>query len=104
MRKLQAEELYGFDWPLDMYAVIYFDQFGNAVTGIRAGNIGHDMLLRFNDTEVSYARTFATAATGQPFWYLNSMGLVEIAVNQSSAQEKLAISIGLPVSVGQKTG
>jgi len=104
MQQLRIEDLDGMDWPMNLHAVIYFDQFGNAVTGIRAGTISQDALLIVNDTQISYARTFATVDTSQLFWYINSMGLVEFAVNQGSAQENLAISIGLPVSISNKSG
>jgi S-adenosylmethionine hydrolase len=38
---------------------------------------------------------------GQPFWYANSSGLVEIAVNGGSAAAQLGLALGTPVAVEQ---
>jgi len=42
--------------------------------------------------------TFSDAAPGQAFWYENSQGLTEIAVNRGSAAAILKLSIGDAVS------
>ena len=104
LQSLASEGLHGMDWPAENYSVIYFDQFGNSVTGIRGTSLTPDMLLHINETKIDYARTFASVPAGQLFWYSNSMGLVEVAVNQGSAREKLAISLNFPISVSKKTG
>lgn len=101
---MAIDGLHGMDWPTENYSVIYFDQFGNAVTGIHGTSLTPDILLYVNETKIHYARTFATVPAGQLFWYINAMGLVEVAVNQGSAREKLAISLNFPVSVCKKTG
>ena len=41
-----------------------------------------------------YARVFAEAAEGEAFWYENSQGLVEIALNCGSAARLLDLKIG----------
>ena len=103
-KSLPVDQLHGRDWPAESYSVIYFDQFGNVVTGIRGSSLTPDVLLQVKETTIQYGRTFAAVPEGQLFWYDNSMGLVEIAVNQGSAREKLAISLNFPVSVSKKTG
>ncbi|WP_114088913.1 S-adenosyl-l-methionine hydroxide adenosyltransferase family protein [Thalassospira profundimaris] len=70
------------DWPDDLAEVIYIDGYGNAMTGLRAS---HDRatasILTLGDMEITRARTFSDVPAGQVFWYENSFGLVEIAVN-----------------------
>jgi S-adenosyl-L-methionine hydrolase (adenosine-forming) len=43
---------------------------------------------------VSYARTFSEMQAGEPFWYENANGLVEIAMKEASAAKKLSLAIG----------
>ena len=43
--------------------------------------------------------TFSAVAEGEAFWYVNSNGLVEIAVNRGRADRALGLAIGSPVSV-----
>ncbi len=40
------------------------------------------------------ARTFSDRLPGAAFWYENSNGLVEIAVNQGHADHELGLAIG----------
>jgi S-adenosylmethionine hydrolase len=48
--------------------------------------------------EIPHARVFADAAPGAAFWYENSSGLVEIAVNQGDAARALALTVVTPVA------
>jgi S-adenosyl-L-methionine hydrolase (adenosine-forming) len=45
------------------------------------------------------ARTFSERQPGTSFWYENSNGLAEIAVNQGRADRELGLSIGVPVEI-----
>jgi S-adenosylmethionine hydrolase len=45
------------------------------------------------------AATFAAVAEGEAFWYVNSNGLVEIAVNRGRADRSLGLAIGSAVAV-----
>jgi len=45
------------------------------------------------------ARTFGDLPAGCPFWYENSNGLAEIAVNRGCADRALGLEIGTPVAV-----
>lgn len=76
--------------------VIYIDHFGNCMTGI-SGASGKQ--LKVGDTVLDYAETFSDVQKGQPFWYFNSVGLVELAVNQGSAAEQLKLAVGDKVSM-----
>lgn len=82
------------DWPDDLAEVIYLDAFGNAMTGIRASTLDADDSLRVRGRDIAPARTFGEVAPGESFWYPNSCGLAEIAVNQGSAREHLGLSVG----------
>lgn len=94
-----------FDWverhnlPDDLYEVIYIDHFGNCMTGIRGDVINQESVFKIAEQEISRAETFANVKEGQAFWYVNSNGLVEIAVNQASAADSLDLSIGDPLDI-----
>jgi len=45
------------------------------------------------------ARTFSDVPPGEAFWYENSNGLAEIAVNVGRAADALQLVIGSPVAV-----
>ena len=45
------------------------------------------------------AVTFSDRPPGAAFWYENSNGLVEIAVNQGRADRDLGLAIGTPVEI-----
>jgi S-adenosylmethionine hydrolase len=78
----------------DLGEVIYVDHFGNLVTGLRAGNVPHNRDLVINGRAVRYARVFSEVGQGEVFWYENSLGLVELAVNSASAQQVLGLKPG----------
>ena len=86
-------------WPEDLYRIIYIDGFGNAVSGVRAAAAGEAAVLRIAGHELKRATTFSDVAVGEAFWYENSSGLVEIAVNQGSAAETLGIEVGTEISL-----
>ncbi|MBB5507701.1 SAM hydrolase/SAM-dependent halogenase family protein [Paraburkholderia atlantica] len=83
----------------DFAQVIYVDHYGNALTGLRAGTVPRSARLSIGDADVEYARVFSDVAAGQAFWYENSIGLVEIAVNGGSAATQLGVRVGDPVRV-----
>jgi S-adenosylmethionine hydrolase len=45
------------------------------------------------------ARTFSDLPPGGAFWYENSNGLAEIAVNQERADHALGLAIGTAVAI-----
>ena len=78
----------------DIGRVIYIDHFGNAMTGISGQGLDIDRRLRVAGRALPHAGIFADVAPGQAFWYVNALGLVEIAVNRGSASRCLGISGG----------
>ncbi len=95
-RPLEIEEMVGFDTSFKHNQIIYFDHFGNAMTGIRAGEIDEQRVISVNGRSLRYARTFSEASVGEAFWYKNSNGLVEFAVNCGSAASLLDLALGMP--------
>jgi S-adenosyl-L-methionine hydrolase (adenosine-forming) len=87
------------DWPDDLPQVLYIDHFGNAITGLRADRLAQDARLQIGDTTLARARTYSETGAGAGFWYENSNGLAEIAVNQGHAGATFNIAVGDPVCV-----
>jgi S-adenosylmethionine hydrolase len=81
-------------WPADLDRLIYFDAYGNGMTGrrYRPDLTGRNLMV--GDQALAEATTFGSVSPGTAFWYRNSIGLVEIAVNRSSARERLQLQIG----------
>jgi len=82
------------NWPDDLAQVIYLDHFGNAITGLRAAGLKPGQAVRVGGRNLTRARTFGAVSVGQAFWYENSNGLVEIAVNQGNAAQTLRLALG----------
>ena len=78
----------------DLPEIIYVDHYGNAHTGIRASGIPREARLAIGEQRLPYARVYSEAGAGTAFWYENSQGLVEIAVNCGSAAQLLGLNIG----------
>ena len=91
------------DWPDDLAEVIYIDGYGNAMTGLRASpdcdcDQAEGAVLVLGDLEIARARTFSDVPAGHVFWYENSFGLVEIAVNGGRADQLPGLEIGCPLT------
>lgn len=78
----------------DLPRIIYVDHYGNAWTGIRGGLVETTNLLTARNHPLAWRRTFSDAGKGEPFWYVNSVGLVEIAANRASAANLLGLKVG----------
>ncbi|HEY3919120.1 MAG TPA: SAM-dependent chlorinase/fluorinase [Stellaceae bacterium] len=88
------------DWPDDLAAIVYIDHYGNALTGLRAGAVPASATLVLGDkTRVIHGATFSAVPEGAAFWYENSNGLVEIAVNRGRADAALGLAIGSTFTV-----
>ena len=98
-RPLADTALRRTDWPDDLGEIVYVDHYGNALTGLRAAMAPAGARLTAAGRTLERARTFADLPLGAPFWYENSNGLAEIAVNQGRADQALGLSIGSPVEV-----
>lgn len=78
----------------DLPRIVYLDHYGNAWTGLRAELMAGSDFLEVKGTHLPYFRIFSEAGKGEVFWYRNSVGLVEIAANRSSAAAKLDLKVG----------
>jgi S-adenosyl-L-methionine hydrolase (adenosine-forming) len=87
------------DWPDDLAEIVYVDHFGNAMTGLRAAMLPPGARLSARKRPLERARTFGDRPRGGAFWYENSNGLAEIAVNQGRADHDLGLSVGAPVKI-----
>ncbi|HVO88697.1 MAG TPA: SAM-dependent chlorinase/fluorinase [Casimicrobiaceae bacterium] len=83
----------------DLAEIIYIDHYGNAMTGLRGSMVRDDVVIRLRDAELFHARVFADVPVGTAFWYVNSIGLVEIAANRASAAKLMDIDIGNAVEM-----
>jgi S-adenosylmethionine hydrolase len=85
-------------WPDDLFRVVYVDRYGNAVTGIRAGQLDVSRVIHVRGHALHAKRTFSDVPAGTPFWYENSSGLIELAVNRGRADEQLGAVVGVTIS------
>lgn len=81
-------------WPVDRAVVVYCDHYGNAMTGTRYRNDLANAGIRVNGRLLRRAETFCRVEEGEPFWYRNSLDLVEIAVNRGRADRVLGLTPG----------
>lgn len=87
------------DWPDDLAEIVYIDHYGNAMTGMRALSVPPGARLRIGGIAVPPAPTFSAMPPGAAFWYENSCGLAEIAVNLGRADVVLGLGLGSAVTV-----
>ncbi len=91
---VRASGLVGSDWPDELQRVVFLDVYGNLCTGLRASAVDEKVRFRVGDRLLDYARTFCAVSPGVAFWYENSFGLVEFAVNQGRADMLLGLVPG----------
>lgn len=87
------------DWPDDLAEIVYIDRFGNAMTGLRAALVPGRARLAAGGRTLARRRVFSDVPAGDAFWYENSNGLAEIAVNSGRADTALGLAIGTPVTI-----
>src|SRR5215472_1195311 len=87
------------DWPDDLCEIVYVDHFGNAMTGVRAAMLPPNARLASAGRIFERVRTFSDLPPGSAFWYENSNGLAEIAVNQGRADRDLGLATGSTVEI-----
>jgi len=84
---IAEEQVIGINWPDDLAKIVYVDHFGNLITGFRSQTVSERQIVRIGGRSIPFARTFSDVPPGSAFWYSNSNGLVEIAVNQGRADQ-----------------
>ncbi len=80
--------------PAPRPSVLWVDAFGNLVTSLKPPVGG----VRVGPTEIRLsARTYSDAPRGRLFWYVGSMGLVEVGLREDTAAGLLDAGPGTPV-------
>ena len=90
--KLQVE----FD-PGELPRVIYIDHYGNAWVGVR--NVPEDARVSAAGELFKHNESFGFVGKGEGFWFNNSAGLLELAVNRGNAAATYGLKVGDPVQV-----
>lgn len=81
----------------DLARVIYLDHYGNAWTGVRGAP--KDARVTAAGTLFRHSESFGLVGKGEGFWFVNSVGLLELAVNRGSAAAIYDLKVGDPVQV-----
>jgi len=89
----------GSDWPGALEEVVYVDHYGNAMTGLPADHLKDDAIIKTGAHVLHHAPVFAAADEGNPFWYRNSCGMIELAVNRGRADEVLELVVGSQLAI-----
>ena len=97
LTRIEPGAMVGADWSAELSSILYADGFGNLISGLNGAGRSTRQALIVASRRVPYARTFCEIAPGEPFWYENALGLVEIAVNQGRADHYLGLSPGDPI-------
>jgi S-adenosylmethionine hydrolase len=81
--------------------VLYIDHFGNLVTNVSSATLDampRNVTLRVRGLHLqAVAPSYAAVGPGQPVAVVNSWGLLEVAVRDGSARDRLGARIGDPV-------
>ncbi|OGI51399.1 MAG: hypothetical protein A2W42_00985 [Candidatus Muproteobacteria bacterium RIFCSPHIGHO2_01_60_12] len=88
-------------WPDDLAEILHIDHYGNGISGLRAESVPVSRAIRIGREVLKYAQVFSDVPPGTAFWYQNSNGLVEIAVNGGSAAVRLGFKPGDPLTLTQ---
>ena len=81
--------------PVEEPIVLWVDAFGNLVTSLRPPVAG----VRVGSATITHsARTYGEAEPGALFFYVGSMGLIEVGVREGRADTLLAVDPGTPVA------
>jgi S-adenosylmethionine hydrolase len=99
LQEIDAPPVVG-DWPEELAEIIYIDHYGNLVSGYRFRKLPQQVSISLNGIKVPYASTFSAVAAGEAFYYANSNGLLEIAVNQGNASKKFRAQMGDALLIG----
>jgi S-adenosyl-L-methionine hydrolase (adenosine-forming) len=81
----------------DLARVIYIDHYGNAWTGVRG--VLNDAHVSAAGEQFRHGESFGFVGKGEGFWFINSVGLLELAVNRGSAAVAFGLKVGDPVQV-----
>ncbi|MEW6118479.1 MAG: SAM-dependent chlorinase/fluorinase [Pseudomonadota bacterium] len=96
--KLAAQDRLAVEFDAgDLARVIYIDHYGNAWTGVR--RVPSDAHVSAAGQRFRHSESFGFVGRGEGFWFVNSVGLLELAVNRGSAATTYGLKVGDPVQV-----
>ena len=87
------------DIKCDDHRVIHVDHYGNLISGIRGTGISRHQTVEIAGRALSHADYYECAPDGECFWYVNSIGLLEISANQASAAYALDVKGGVDIAL-----
>lgn len=76
----------------DLPRIVYIDHFGNAWTGLRA--VPTDARITVAGELFKQSESFGFVGKGEGFWFINSAGLLEVAINRGSAAATYGLKVG----------
>ncbi|MEA3412282.1 MAG: SAM-dependent chlorinase/fluorinase [Pseudomonadota bacterium] len=83
----------------DLLEIVYVDHYGNAMTGLRANTVVESAVFIVKGHKLEFSRTFGEATPKRPFWYRNSVGLVEFAQREESVARVMDLCVGQEFSM-----
>ena len=98
-RSMDASMLIGREWPAELAEIIYIDHYGNVMTGINGAQVSANTVFRVNEAEFEFQKTFQNKGRDKPFWYVNSIGLIEFAHYGQSIAGLYHFNVGDRVSL-----
>lgn len=81
----------------DLARVIYIDHYGNAWSGVRG--VQKNDRVHAAGVLFRHSDSFGMVGKGEGFWFINSVGLLELAVNRGSAAASYGLKVGDPIQV-----
>ncbi len=94
LTEMDAGQRLRVDWADDTPRVLLIDDYGNAMTGIREELLSDGAIIQVGQYKLRRAETFGALPQGSAFWFRNSSGLAELAVNGGSAAATLKVQTG----------
>jgi S-adenosyl-L-methionine hydrolase (adenosine-forming) len=83
----------------DLPRIIFIDHFGNAWTGLRGEGVSRHARINAGGHAFKHSESFGLVSRGDALWLVNSVGLLELAINLGNAAAKLGLSVGMTVEV-----
>ncbi len=99
IENIPVNDVMRFDWPNDIFEIIYIDAYGNLMTGIAATAISRATILELKGIKIYFSKTYADMLPDTLCWYVNSNQLVEIALREGHAAKTHFCEIGDSVNI-----
>jgi len=87
-----------FDYRMDGETIecriLFIDRFGNAVTNVKAEDLGDAKGFYVNETYIPMVRTYSDVAIGDPLALIGSFGTLELSVRNGSFADMFGVKSG----------